>query len=306
MGGLTGKNVLITGATSGIGLEAAVTLATQGARLALVGRDPARTTQALEEVKHRSGSSQIESFLCDFSSQTQIRKLSANVHSRFDRLNVLINNAGGVFKCRTVTEDGIEATFAVNHLGYFLLTHLLLDLLEKGAPARIVNVASVGHKRGTLSFDDLGYLHGYGIMKAYNRSKLANVLFTRELARRLSGKGITVNALHPGAVATRIWNGAPLWTQPLLSIFKRTSMISPAAGGDTLTYLATSPAVEGKSGLYFEQNRPSLPAPLAQDDALALRLWDESERLVGTARQIGFPPETTAAPSSRAGHLERP
>ncbi len=277
---LSGKIVLVTGATSGIGLEAAVTLAREGAQVGLVGRDPKRTAAAVLLVKQRSRQDRVDSFLCDFTSQAQIRSLSAAVHARYDRLHVLINNAGAVYKRRTLTEDGIEATFAVNHLGYFLLTALLLDLLEKGAPSRVVNVASIGHRQGTMDFSDLGFERGYGIMKAYQRSKLGNILFTRELAKRVSAKGITVNSLHPGAVATQIWNGAPLWAQPLLALLKRLIMITPEEGGQTLTYLATSPEVSQQTGLYFEKNRPKKPAPLAEDDALAKRLWDESARLV--------------------------
>jgi NAD(P)-dependent dehydrogenase (short-subunit alcohol dehydrogenase family) len=273
------KTILITGSSSGIGLEGAVVLAREGARVVLVGRDAARTDAAVAQVKQRSGSALVESLLCDFSSQASIRRLAGEVLARYPRLDVLVNNAGGVHKARTVTEDGIEATFAVNHLGYFLLTNLLLDRLIASAPARIVNVASVGHYNGTLDFDDLGFARGgYSIRKAYSRSKLANVLFTRLLARKLKGQGVTVNAVHPGAVATNIWSGAPRLAHPILAVAKL-FMLSPADGAQTLTYLAASAEVEGQTGLYFEKNRPRQPAPLAQDDALAERLWAESARL---------------------------
>jgi retinol dehydrogenase-14 len=281
MSDLRGKSVLVTGATSGIGLEASVELARMGAHVVMVGRDPGKTKAAVEEVQRRSGASKVESLLCDFSSQESIRRLADDFRARYQRLHVLINNAGAVFAQRTVTSDGIEATFAVNHLGYFLLTNLLLDVIKASAPARIVNVASVGHYRGTMDFDDLGFERGYQIMRAYSRSKLGNVLFTHTLAKQLEGTGVTVNALHPGAVATNIWSGAPGWAKPILAVAKSLLMISPAQGGQTLVYLATSPEVEGKTGLYFEKNRPRTPASLARDETLARRLWSESARLVG-------------------------
>jgi NAD(P)-dependent dehydrogenase (short-subunit alcohol dehydrogenase family) len=277
---MRGKTVVITGATGGIGLEAAVALAREGARVVLVGRNPGKTTAAVGEVRKRSGSATVESLLCDFSSQESIRKLAGDLRARCERIDVLVNNAGAVHPRRTLTGDRIESTFAVNHLGYFLLTSLVTDLLVKSAPARIVNVASVAHYRGTLDFDDLGFERGYQLMKAYSRSKLANVLFTRELARRLSGTGVTVNALHPGAVATGIWSAAPGWVRPVLAVAKR-FMLSPEEGARRIVYLASSPEVAETTGLYFEKDRARKPARLAQDDALASRLWSESARLVG-------------------------
>jgi NAD(P)-dependent dehydrogenase (short-subunit alcohol dehydrogenase family) len=276
-----GKTALVTGATSGIGLEASLQLARRRARVLMVGRDSARTEAAAADVIARSGSKDVLHFLCDFSSQAEIRKLGASVLSRVDRLHVLVNNAGGVNKVRRVTVDGIEATFAVNHLGYFLLTSLLRDLLVKSAPARVVTVASIGHRRGTLDFDDLGFERGYGIMKAYARSKLANVLFAAELARRLAGTGVTSNSLHPGSVATNIWSGAPLWAKPIISIFFRPFFISVPEGARSLVTLATDPALEGVTGQYYENGQAVEPAPLARDLALAKRLWERSEALVG-------------------------
>jgi len=277
---LTGKTVLVTGATSGIGWEASISFAHLGARVIMIGRDAGKTTQKLEEVRRRSGSTTVDSLLCDFSSQAQVRRLAEEFLARYDKLHVLVNNAGTVFTNRTVTADGIESTFAVNYLGPFLLTNLLLDVLKASAPARVIIVSSSGHYRGTMDFSDLGFEHGYQIMRAYSRSKLAAVLFTRELAKRLEGTGVTVNALHPGAVATSIWDRAPAYTRPLFSLAKRLLMISPEAGAGTIVYLATSPEVEGKTGLYFEKNRPKFPSRLAQDDTVAQRLWDESARLV--------------------------
>jgi NAD(P)-dependent dehydrogenase (short-subunit alcohol dehydrogenase family) len=276
-----GKNVLITGATSGIGLEASVELLRRGARVLIVGRDRARTEAAAADVAARGGSKDVSSLLCDFSSQAEIRRLAGEVMARLPSLHVLVNNAGAVNKARRLTVDGIEATFAVNHLGYFLLTNLLLDLLVKSAPARVVTVASIGHRRGTLDFDDLGFERGYGIMKAYARSKLANVLFAAELARRLDGRGVASNSLHPGSVATNIWSGAPLWAKPLIHLLFRPSFITPKEGAATVVKLATDPALEGVTGRYFENGVEVAPASLARDQALAGRLWTVSAQLVG-------------------------
>lgn len=278
---LAGKTILITGATSGIGLEASVTLAERGATVVMVGRDPAKSDAALAEVKRRSGSSSVSMLRCDFGSQADIRRLAAAFRAQHARLDVLVNNAGTVNERRELTVDGIEQTFAVNHLGYFLLTSLLLDLVEKSAPARIVNVSSIGHRQGDLDFDNLQFEHGgYAIMKAYRRSKLGNVLFTRELARRLAGKAVTVTAMHPGGIASNIWTKAPAWSQPILALAKL-FMESSKTGGDRIVFLATSPEVEGVTGAYFEKNRKVAPARLAEDDLLAKRLWDVSAKLVG-------------------------
>jgi NAD(P)-dependent dehydrogenase (short-subunit alcohol dehydrogenase family) len=279
-----GKTVLVTGATSGIGLEAAVELARRGARVAIVGRDPARTDAARHAIRARSGSDAASHLLCDFSVQAQVRALADAFRARHGRLEILINNAGAVNKARRLTPEGIEATFAVNHLGYFLLTNLLLDLLRTSAPARVVSVASVAHRRGTLDFDDLGFARGYSIMRAYARSKLANVLFAAELARRLAGTGITSNSVHPGSVATNIWSGAPLWARPIIHFVFRPSFVSAERGARGLVQLAASPELEGVTGEYFEGGRPVPPAPLAADPALARRLWEVSARLVGLER----------------------
>jgi NAD(P)-dependent dehydrogenase (short-subunit alcohol dehydrogenase family) len=279
-----GKTVLVTGATSGIGLEASVALAKRGARVVMVGRDHSRTETATADVKTRSGSRDVSHLMCDFSSQASIRGLAAAFRARHDRLHVLVNNAGGVSKRRSLSADGIEMTFAVNHLGYFLLTNLLLDMLERSAPARVVTVASVGHRNGTLDFDDLGFERGYSIMRAYSRSKLANVLFAAELARRLEGKGVTSNSLHPGSVDTNIWSGAPVWAKPIIAILFRPRFISAAKGAERIVQLAADPALEGVSGKYFEDGAESLPAPLARDVALAKRLWDVSASMVALSK----------------------
>jgi len=275
------KTILVTGATSGIGLEASVELARRGAKMVLVGRNPEKTPGAVEDVKTRSGASDVTHLLCDFSSQEAIRRLAADYRNRHDRLDVLVNNAGTVYRTRTLTPDGIEATFAVNHLGYFLLTNLLLDLIEKSAPSRIVTVASIGHRGGTLDFDNLGFERGgYRIMRAYARSKLANVLFAAELSRRLAGTGVTSNSLHPGGVNTNIWSGAPAYMKPFITLLLKPFLISAKEGGDTIVQLAADPALDGVTGKYFEKKRPVAPAPLAEDKALARRLWEVSARLV--------------------------
>jgi NAD(P)-dependent dehydrogenase (short-subunit alcohol dehydrogenase family) len=277
----SGITAVITGATGGLGLEAAAMLAGQGAAVVLVGRDPGRLQAALHEVRGRTGSSAVSGLKANLDSQTEVRQLASDILARAPRLNLLINNAGTVYARRTTTPDGIEATFAVNHLAPYLLTRLLLDRIGASAPARIVTVASHAHYQGTLDLADYGYARGYRIMRAYARSKLGNVLFTRELARRLEGTGVTANALHPGTIATNIWSGAPAWARPVLAVAKRLVMESPSTGAARIAWLATSPDVAGVTGKYFERNRSVSPSALAQDDALAGDLWALSARLVG-------------------------
>ena len=278
---ISGKTVLITGATSGIGLEASAKLAGMGAELVLVARDRARGEAAVAAVKRRSGSRAVALMRCDFTSLAQIRALAADVVASRPKLHILVNNAGSVSPSRVLTEDGIERTFAVNHLGPFLLTNLLLDLLRRSAPARVVTVASAAHRQGDMPLDDLQFESGrYGIMRAYARSKLANILFTAVLARRLAGTGVTANCLHPGAVATNIWSHAPWYTRPLLAVAKL-FMISAEKGADTIVYLAASPEVEGLTGGYYEKSQRVLPSAIAQDETIAKRLWERSAALVG-------------------------
>jgi NAD(P)-dependent dehydrogenase (short-subunit alcohol dehydrogenase family) len=276
------KTIVLTGATNGIGLEAAQQLGAQGHHLVLVGRSPEKLAHAAELVT-TAGAAGVVTFVADFSSLDSVRTLAKELRAHLDRIDVLVNNAGGVHDKRTFTTDGFESTFAVNHLAGFLLTELVKDLVVAAAPSRIVFTSSTGHYSATLDFDDLGYQRGYTIMKAYGRSKLANVLYARSLAAELKDAGVTVNALHPGAVATDIWSGAPWFARPVLAVAKR-FMRSPADGGRTITFLATDPSVEDKTGGYYDNNALKEPSELARDDAVAQRLREESGRLVGLDR----------------------
>jgi retinol dehydrogenase-14 len=279
-----GKTMLVTGATSGIGLYTAIELARRGARVVMVGRDPARTDAAVADVIGRTGAKDVSSLLCDFSSQAAVHRLAETFRARYDRLDGLVNNAGGVNKRRATTVDGIETTFAVNHLAPFLLTTLLIDLIVRSAPARIVTVSSIGHRQGTLDFDDLGFARGYALMRAYSRSKLANVLFAAELARRLTGAGVTgvtSNSMHPGSVDTNIWSGAPLWAKPFIQLVLRPLFfITAEQGAAYVVDLIARPDLAGVTGKYFEEGQMVNPSALAMDAQLAARLWDVSASLV--------------------------
>lgn len=275
------KQIVITGASDGIGLESASQLAGQGHHLVLVGRNPAKLEAAVTRIKKESPGVELDSYVCDFAHLDEVRRLGGSLLASYPRIDVLVNNAGTVYDKRTLTADGFESTFAVNHLAGFLLTETLLDRLRESAPARIVTTASVGHYRGSMNFDDLGFERGYQIMRAYSRSKLANVLYTRELARRLEGTRVTATCLHPGTVATSIWSGAPAFARPILNLAKRIAMISPAEGGARITYLATNPGIEGASGGYYEKDRVKEPAKLALDDEIGDRLVEVSRKMVG-------------------------
>ena len=276
---MTGKTVLITGASSGLGLEAAVAIARLGAEVAVVAREGDKATRALAEIRTRSGSARVSLLSCDLSSLPAVRRLATKVRARYARLDVLVNNAGSVSPDRRTTTDGLEQTFAVNHLAHFLLTNLLLDRLESSAPSRIVHVSSAANRGGDLDFDNLQYERGgYSLLKAYNRSKLANVIFSNELARRLVGTGVTSNSLHPGTVATDIWSHTSWYTRPLVAAWKA-FMLTPAQGGERVVYLAASSEVEGRTGGYYENNRLAEPNPCARDLGLSKRLWDTCEQL---------------------------
>jgi NAD(P)-dependent dehydrogenase (short-subunit alcohol dehydrogenase family) len=281
MAGIEGKLCVITGATSGIGLITAERLARQGARLVLVGRDPARGEAALARIKARAPRAEASIHYADLSRLDGLRTLAAGLNA-LSRIDVLINNAGAMFWRRQVTADGLERTFALNHMAYFVLTALLRDKLAS-ASARVVNVASDAHRGARLDFGDLQSAHGYSGMRAYSRSKLCNILFTRELARRLSGTGVTANCLHPGFVNSRFGDNNPGLVGFGTRIAKQIFAISPERGAETPVYLASSPDLEGKTGGYYEKCALTTPSREAQDDATARRLWDESARIAGLA-----------------------
>lgn len=278
MWSIEGRTVLVTGATSGIGLESAAVLATLGANVILVGRDAGRLESARATVRARSGT-EPTSYLCDFADLNAVRRLADEVLRDVPALHVLINNAGSVFASRTLTVDGIESTFAVNHLSHFVLTQRLLPRLIESGPARIITVASGRHFKGTMDFEDLGCERGYQILRAYGRSKLANVLFASELARRLTGTRVTSNSVHPGRVATNIWTGAPRWAQPIITYWLSRTFIAVEHGAAPLVALATRPDLSEATGRYFDRLTEAAPSPSAQDLELATRLWHESERM---------------------------
>jgi NAD(P)-dependent dehydrogenase (short-subunit alcohol dehydrogenase family) len=278
---MQGRVCLITGATSGIGLESARALASQGAQVVLVGRDKGRGEAALAEVRRTSPEAKLELMQADLTSLASVRALAEDFQRRHSRLDVLLNNAGLIITERKVTVDGFEATLATNHLSHFLLTHLLLDMLKASGAARVVNVSSQAHRVGSLAFlDDLQAERGYSGMKVYGNSKLANILFTRSLAKRLAGTKVTTNSLHPGVVRT----GFGLNNQGLFSrLVKLTApfMLTAEGGARTSVYLASSPEVEGVTGKYFMKCREAKESAAARNDAAAERLWEKSAELTG-------------------------
>jgi NAD(P)-dependent dehydrogenase (short-subunit alcohol dehydrogenase family) len=277
---MKGKTVLITGATNGIGKAATLEIAKQGATIVIVGRDKTKTENVVNELRSVSGNKTIDFFLADLSSQKDIHKLASDFKAKYSRLDVLINNAGGFFDKRKTTVDGLEYTFAFNHLGYFLLTNLLLDVLKTSSPSRIVNVSSAAQGMGKINFDDLQSQKKYQGFPVYSMTKLANVMFTYELAKRLEGTGVTVNALHPGVVNTGFGDGTGGLFGILFSLVKRFQGITPEQGADTVIYLATSPEVAGVTGKYFDKRKTKQTSPTSYDDAANKRLWEESAKLV--------------------------
>ena len=273
---------MVTGANAGIGKETAVVLAERGARVVMVCRNRARGEPALAEIKARSGNDTVALLTADFASQQQIRALADAYRRTYDRLDVLVNNAGLHRFRRHETEDGIELTWAVNHLAPFLLTNLLLDVLKAGAPARIVVVSSESHRDGWIDFEDLAIRRFYRGMAAYARSKRANVLFTYELARRLAGTGVTATCLHPGMVATRMWHRNNGFLRYGLGLLKPL-FLSPEEGARPVVRLAVDPVLNGVTGTYFNRMRPARSAPSSYDVAIARRLWAVSSEMVGVA-----------------------
>jgi NAD(P)-dependent dehydrogenase (short-subunit alcohol dehydrogenase family) len=276
---MNNQTILITGASTGIGLQSALGLAKLGAEVVMVGRDEARTVQAVELVKSQTGNQAISYLLADLSSLKEVRKLAGEFKDKYGKLDVLLNNAGAIFLSRKISVDGYEMTLALNHLNYYLLTSLLLDVLKAGPAGRVVNVSSRAHYRGHVNFDDLQSQHGYNGMRAYGMSKLMNVLFTYELARRLQGTQVTANCLHPGFVASN-FAGNNGWFVRFAMRFM-SGRISVEDGAKCSIYLASSPDVQGVSGKYFNYDlKETRSSDESYDEAEAKRLWDVSEKLV--------------------------
>ena len=276
---MAGMSVLVTGGTGGIGKATATGLAALGARVGITGRDQARTEAAAAGIRAAAGSPVVDAFAADLSVQAGVRRLAAQVLDTYPRLDVLVNNVGGFWAHRHVTADGLEHTFALNHLAPFLLTSLLLDRLTASAPARIVTVSSGAHARARIDFDDLQGERNYSGQRAYSQSKLANVMFTYELARRLEGTGVTATVLHPGVVRTSFGAADQAAYLAVMIRVARLFMKTPAQGAGTPVYLASSPQVEGITGRYFVNRKPKTSSKASYDTAAAARLWQVSADL---------------------------
>jgi len=279
------KTIMVTGATSGIGKETAHELAIRGAQIIVAGRNKDKAEATTTWIREDTGNDRVDYLLADFASLEDVRRLADQFTQRYDRLDVLVNNAGAMFFRRKESVDGYEMTFAVNHLAPFLLTNLLLATLRTSAPARVVTVASDSHNGATLEVDNLQFEKSYSGMKAYGRSKLANILFSYELARRLEGSTVTSNAMHPGFVSTGMGsNNLPSWLAGLLPRITSPFAREVTEGADTIVYLADSSQVEGVSGKYFMDREPIRSSPLTYDEALARQLWQISARMVGLSQ----------------------
>jgi len=284
---MEGKICLVTGATSGIGAETSLELARQGAATIIVGRNKKRCEKTVKKIKTVTGNPKVEYMLADLSSQKDIYHLYDQFKSQYQSLDVLINNVGAKFVKRQVSVEGFEMSFALNYLGYFLLTNLMMGMLTKSGKARIINVSSGAHGGcSEINFDDLYMEKEYVGKQAYAQSKLANILFTYELARRLEGTEITVNALHPGGVATNFCrnNGWVSWLKHITAHVLARNLVGPAEGAKTSIYLATSPEVEGVSGKYFSNQKPVRSSEVSYDIDAASRLWDVSLELTGLSK----------------------
>ena len=281
---LKGKSFLVTGATEGIGKAAARHFASRGADLTLVGRNPGKTARLVEELRKETGNTEVRALLGDLSSLAEVRRVAAEFRARSQRLDVLVNNAGAVFQDRQVSVDGLELTFALDHLSYFLLTVELLGLLRATPRARVVSTSSGGHAMGKIDLQTIATReHGYTPFGAYCDAKLANILFTRELARRLQGTGGTANCFHPGWVASGFALNNPGLVSRVLSVVAPVLARTPEKGADTLIWLATSPEAAAHTGEYFSDREVTRTARLARDSRLAGELWALSERLCGLA-----------------------
>ena len=281
---MQGKTILISGATNGIGKQSALELAKMGAQVVIIGRNKAKTEETLREIQTGSGNKDVHALIADLSSMAEVRRVAGDFRKQFSRLDVLLNNAGGYFADRQETVDGYEMTFALNHLSYFLLTNLLLDMVKASAPSRIVNVSSDAHSSSALDFNDLQLKNSYGMggFKAYGMSKLMNVMFTYELARRLAGTGVTANSLHPGFVNTGFGKNNRGLIQMIMGVIT-VFAIKPEDGARTSVYLSSSPEVEGVTGKYFDKSKAKKSTAVSYDEAAQKKLWDISEQLTGIA-----------------------
>jgi NAD(P)-dependent dehydrogenase (short-subunit alcohol dehydrogenase family) len=277
---MAGRTVLVTGATGGIGKATALGLSAMGAHVAITGRDRARTEAAAREIREVGGG-EVARFVGDLSSQAEVRRLAGEALAALPRIDVLVNNVGGYWNSRHVTADGLERTFALNHLAPFLLTSLLLPRLSEGAPSRVVTVSSNAQSSGAIDFDDIQGERSYSGARAYSQSKLANLLFTYELARRLQGTSVTANAVHPGLVSTGFGSDDPGTIQRVLVPFIRPFMKSSAQGAATSIHVATAADLERVSGQFFAGSKPKRSSERSYDEAVAARLWRVSAELVG-------------------------
>ena len=282
---MQGKVCIVTGATAGIGEVTALELARKGATVVVISRNETKCRATVDRIRAETGNPNVDYLVADLSSQAATRAVAAAFQEKYDRLDVLVNNAGVFYTSRQESADGIEMTFALNHLGYFLLTELLRDMLVESAPSRVVSVSSGAHFGGKINFDDLEGKQKYSGWQAYSNSKLANVLFTAELARQLDGTGVTANSLHPGFVASNFamnnLTGFMSVIRPFYRLLQKVVAISPEKGAETMIFLATSPEVEGVTGKYFDKSKAVTPSKAAQDMDAAKRLWAMSEGMVG-------------------------
>jgi NAD(P)-dependent dehydrogenase (short-subunit alcohol dehydrogenase family) len=297
---MNGKICLVTGGTNGIGKSTAQELARMGATVVIVGRDAQKTSEVVQEIRADSGNPNVDSLLADLSSQQAVRRLAYEFKNKYSQLHVLLNTAGAVFMQRQLSVDGVEMTFALNHLASFLLTNLLLDTIKASAPARIINVSSNAHTTGKIEFDNLQGEWNYS-PRVYENSKLANILFTMELARRLEGTGVTVNALHPGFTATGFAKNNSKVMATLVSIFAPLVARSPAKGAETSIFLASSPNVEGMTEMYFYDSQVLSAAPQATDMVVARKLWDASTEMINRKDDLSAEHSTAVVTGHKRG-----